>query len=129
MRQIIKLTLFCLAVTSLLFAGDYRFVRINVPNSIATEGHGINARGDIVGSYIDADGVPHGFLLRNGVFRTIEVPGATETLSARGIKARGDIVGNFHDSAFNRHGYLLSDGKFTPDRLPWIDRDSSRACQ
>jgi uncharacterized membrane protein len=113
MRQIIKLTLFCLAVSPLLFAGDYRFVKINVPNSIETQAHGINARGDIVGSYIDADGVPHAFLLRKGVFTTIDVPGATETLAARGINARGDIVGNYHDSAFNRHGYLLRNGRFT----------------
>jgi len=113
MRQTIRLTLFCLVVSRLLVAGDYRFVKIDVPNSTQTEAHGINARGDIVGSYIDADGVPHGFLLRKAVFETIDVPGAAETLSARGINARGDIVGNIHDSAFNRHGYLLSHGHFT----------------
>lgn len=119
MRQIIKLTLLCLIVSPLLFAGDYRFVKINVPNSLETQATGINARGDIAGSYIDADGVPHGFLLRKGVFTTIDFPGAAETFAARGINARGDIVGNFDDSAsFTRHGYLLSDGKFTQIDYP-----------
>jgi hypothetical protein len=33
MRQVIKFTLFCVAVSPLLFAGDYRFVKIDVPNS------------------------------------------------------------------------------------------------
>lgn len=117
MRQISKLTAFCLAVSSLLFAADYRFVKINVPGSVETQANGINARGDIVGSYIDADGISHGFLSRKGVFTTIDVPGATETLAARGINARGDIVGNFN-SGFARHGYLLSDGQFTQIDYP-----------
>ncbi len=33
MRQIIKLTLFCLALSPLLFAADYRFVKIDFPNA------------------------------------------------------------------------------------------------
>lgn len=114
MRQIIRLTLFCLAVRPLLFAADYRFVKINVPNSIETQATGINARGDVVGSFIDADGFHHGFLLRKGAFTTIDVPGAAETWAARGINARGDIVGNFDEPGYTaRHGYLLSNGQFT----------------
>jgi uncharacterized membrane protein len=119
MRQIIKLALFCLLISPLLIAGDYRFLKINVPNSIATEANGINARGDIVGSYTDADGVHHGFLLRKGVFTTIDVPGAAETWAARGINARGDIVGNFDEPGYiARHGYLLSNGQFTQIDYP-----------
>ncbi len=119
MRQIIKLTLFCLAVSPLLFAADYRFVKINVPNSVETQATGINARGDIVGSYIDADGVHHGFLLRKGVFTTIDVPRAAETWAARGINARGDIVGNFDEPHYiAQHGFLLSNGKFTQIDYP-----------
>src|SRR5262245_55132972 len=119
MRQITKLALVCLVVSPLVFAGEYRFVKSDVPNSLDTQANGIYARGDIVGSYIDADGVPHGFLLRKGVFTTIDVSGAGATWAARGINARGDIVGNFDDSDFTaRHGYLLSNGEFTQIDYP-----------
>ena len=119
MRKIIALTLFALAISSLLFAADYRFVKIDVPNSVETQANGINARGEIVGSYIDADGVHHGFLLRKGIFTTIDVPGAAETWAARGINARGDIVGNFDEAGYiARHGYLLSNEKFTQIDYP-----------
>ena len=118
MRQIIRLILICISVSPLLLAADYRFIKIDVPNSISTEARGINARGDIVGSYTDANDVTHGFLLRNGVFTNIDVPGATATLGARGINARGDIVGNFTDGASVQHGYLLRDGQFTQIDCP-----------
>jgi probable HAF family extracellular repeat protein len=119
MRQIIKLTaLLCLAMGPFLLAAQYRFETINFPSSVETQANGINARGDIVGIYIDAENVSHSFLLHKGIFTTIEVPFATETLAARGINARGDIVGNFHDSTFTRHGYLLSNGQFTQIDYP-----------
>lgn len=119
MRQLARFTVFYLAFVSLsLHATEYRFVQIDVPHSDYTETNGVNARGDIVGMYVDSDGVSHSFVLRKGLFTTIDVPGATETLAARGINARGDIVGGFHDADFNRHGYLLSDGRFTRVDFP-----------
>jgi uncharacterized membrane protein len=116
MRQAIKIMLFCLAVSSLMFARGYRFVKIDAPNSIFTDARGINAREEIVGSYEDADGVSHGFLLRNGLFSSIDVPNAEATLGARAINARGEIVGTFLDADF--HGYLLRDGQFTQIDYP-----------
>ena len=119
MRQLIRLALLLLAVVPLVSAADYRFVKIQVPNSIETQANGINARGDIVGSYTDTEGVHHGFLLRKGVFTSIDVPGAAETWAARGINARGDIVGNFDEPDYiARHGYLLSNGQFTQIDYP-----------
>jgi uncharacterized membrane protein len=112
MRQAIKLTLFCLALSSPLFAADYRFVRIDFPNAIATTAGSINARGDISGLYFDANDVGHGFLLSKGVFITIDFPQASFT-SARAMNARGDIAGRIHDANGNDHGFLLHDGLFT----------------
>jgi len=117
MRQIIKLTLFCLALSPLLFAADYRFVKIDFPNATLTRANGINARGDIVGLYFDADGVGHGYLLRKGVFSTIDFPGASLT-APFALNARGDIVGFFEDDNGTDHGFLLSDGKFTQVNYP-----------
>ncbi len=115
---IVTLTLFCLGVSPLLFAADYRFTKIDVPHSILTDARGINARGDIVGRYEDADGVSHGFLLRKKLFSSINVPGSSVTLGARAINARGDIVGSFLDADGVPHGYLLRDGQFTQIDYP-----------
>jgi uncharacterized membrane protein len=71
---------------------------------------GINARGDIVGSYGSADGRFHGFLLSEGRFTSIDVPGATFTF-ADGINSEGDIVGAYTTDpklpATTYHGFLL----------------------
>jgi uncharacterized membrane protein len=112
MKQVIKFTLLCLAVSPLLFAADYRFVKIDFPNATQTLANGINARGDIVGRYSDAEGVFHGFLLRKGVFSNIDFPGASLT-AAFALNARGDIAGHFLDANGIDHGFLLRDGEFT----------------
>lgn len=118
MRRSITLALLCFVVSPRLLAGDYSFVRIDVPNALTTEARGINARGDIVGDYVDVNDIPHAFLLRKGVFTTIDVPNAAATISAFDINARGDIVGNFVDAGDVTHGFLLSDGQFTQIDFP-----------
>jgi probable HAF family extracellular repeat protein len=126
-RQAFALAVSCLAVCPSLATADYSYSRINFPDAVETQAFGINARSDIVGRYVGADGVSHGFLRRKGVFTTIDVPtdipGATATaiatLSARSINARGDIIGTYVDSEYNEfQTYLLSDGKFTQVAFP-----------
>lgn len=117
MQKVIKLTLFWLAFSSLLFAADYRFTKIDVPRATLTRVSCINARGDIVGFYGDVDGVTHGFLLRKGVFSTIDFPHASLTF-ARAINARGDIAGWFQFEDGIDHGFLLHDGQFTQIDYP-----------
>jgi uncharacterized membrane protein len=111
-RHAITLTLFGLIVAPVLSAADYVFVQIDVPNSVFTDARGINAGGDVVGSYTDADDVSHGFLLRKGVFTTIDVPDATVTFGARAINARGDVVGTFLDADEVQRAYLRQGGHF-----------------
>jgi len=73
------------------------------PGGIAlmTSASGINPAGDIVGTYKDAVGGQHGFLLRDGRLTTIDVPGALAGVGgrlptmARGIGPSGDIVGSY----------------------------------
>jgi uncharacterized membrane protein len=115
LRKIIATFLFVLAISSALFATDYRYSRIDVPNSSLTVVRGINARGDILGSYVGLDGVGHDFLLRNGIFSNIVYPGGTG--AARAMNARGDIVGGFGD-AEGGHAFLLRDGKLTKIDYP-----------
>ena len=81
-----------------------------------TEVLGINAKGDLVGSYLDSADVVHGFVLSGGLFTRIDFPGAGHT-AAYGINNRGQIVGryvmssNFFASSA-QHSFVLSNGSF-----------------
>ena len=63
--------------------------------------NGINADGDIVGMYIDGATRQHGFVMKNGRYRTLDVPGSFAGVSgtlptvANGINPAGDIVGTY----------------------------------
>lgn len=116
-RCLSALMTLCLAIAAPLAAADYRYVKFNYPGAPSTHANGINARGDIVGRYVDAGGVSHGFLRRKGVFSSIDVPDAVATDGARAINARGDIVGNYED-AEGGHGFLLSGGQFSHIHVP-----------
>jgi hypothetical protein len=61
-----------------------------------------------LGDYVDADGVGHDFLLRNGVFTNIAYPGGASAGSLT-INARGDLAGSLGD-ADGSHGFVFSDG-------------------
>jgi hypothetical protein len=89
-------------------AQPFNFYSIDVPCSAcpggiarSTGAQGINPAGDIVGSYTDAVGMKHGFLLSRGQFTTIDVPGALAGVGgflptvATGISPSGDIVGDY----------------------------------
>jgi probable HAF family extracellular repeat protein len=63
-----------------------------------------------VGVYRDAAGT-HGFLLDNGMYTTLDMPGSTNTV-ATGINDAGQIVGSYVD-ANGQHGFLLDNGSYT----------------
>jgi hypothetical protein len=73
------------------------------PGGIApqTAVNGINAAGDIVGSYIDGTNHQHGFVRKNGRYTSLDAPGLLGNVSgtlptvANGINPAGDIVGTF----------------------------------
>ena len=109
-----------------------------------TAASGINPRGDIVGVYVDTVGGQHGFLLRDGLFTTIDAPGSlagikgTLPSAANGINPQGEIVGQYiaplntnpsiHQdsplycpaagSAACIKGFLFSHGKFSTVLFP-----------
>jgi len=113
--KLIATVSFGLLLSSALFATDYRYTKIDVPNASQTIARGINARGDIIGSYTDADGAGHDFLFHNGVYTNIDYPGGAGTALA--INARGDIAGVL-DDADGAHGFLFRDGKLTKIDYP-----------
>jgi probable HAF family extracellular repeat protein len=95
---------------------EYSYLRFDVPNGSQTLARGINARGDIIGSYVDADGVDHDFLLHNRVYTNIDYPGGAAA-NARAMNAQGDIVGVLND-ADGTHGFLFRDGQLTKIDYP-----------
>lgn len=101
----------------LFLLSEGEFTTIDFPGAFETAidgaNAGLNSHGDIVGDYCDGppctfdSGTVHGFLLSEGEFTTIDVPGAVGT-SAYGINSRGDIVGPFNRDASHTFGFLRS---------------------
>lgn len=75
------------------------------PGASRTRPFGMNARGDIVGTYTTA-GVLHGFRVSGEEFTTVDVPGASGT-GARGINSQRVIVGEFRATA-SRMAFCLA---------------------
>ena len=79
------------AVPLALAQGTY--TQIDVPGALLTAVNGIDSAGDLVGVYDDASNAYHGFLLSNGLFTTIDYPGAQRGTYLNGINDVGQIVG------------------------------------
>lgn len=93
--------------------GQFTTMALPNGNPITQDDGGMNARGDIVGTY--CEGAPpcllgpsnnHGFLLSGNQLTTIDVAGAAAT-ALTGINARGDIVGGYTDTNGHTHGLLV----------------------
>lgn len=106
----------------LLSGGGFTTVALPGDQSVFLEAGGINARGDIVGAYCDSKPCTgasldtHGFLLSEGEFTRIDVPGFFGPV-AFDINSRGDIIGNYcQDSQCTLPGvgFVLSRGGRNP---------------
>jgi uncharacterized membrane protein len=96
-----------------------RFTTFSVPGGSETRAFGINNRGQIVGRYVDSDGVAQGFLRdADGSFRIISAPGGVSGTWGQAINDWGDVVGVYFDADFLRHGFLLRRGVFTTIDFP-----------
>jgi hypothetical protein len=98
-------------------AAETSFTTLDVPGAPVgfTEADGINDRGDVVGTYRSGTALTdplHGFLLHDGSYTTIDVPGAHGVTFALGINAQGDVVGGFLEGA-GTHGFVLRQGGYT----------------
>lgn len=92
----------------------YILTPFDVPDAAVTQAYGINARGDIVGTfqYAAPYNKNHGFLLRRGIFTVIDFPGSSTDYSiATGIGPGGDIVGYYGlvgGAPTSGYGFLLN---------------------
>jgi hypothetical protein len=81
----------------------------------------INEKGDIVGEFIDSNGVARGFVrFSNGSFSApIVDPNDTVGFTeGRGINNPGTVCGDYATSDGNNHGFFLSGGTFTEYDIP-----------
>ncbi len=102
-----------LSIPSLANAA-FTFTTIDAPGSIATFVNA-NSTHAIAGEYDDENGNTHGFILSNGVYTVIDVPGAAGYSSVNGINASGHITGTYLDDTPSRtsHAYFYNNSVLT----------------
>ncbi len=95
------------------------YTPVDYPGAAATiiDG-GPNPQGASVGTYIDASGAAHGFLLdKRGAFTPFDPPGSTAT-TPNYITPQGTIVGGYVDASGTSHGFILSGRNYTTVDYP-----------
>ena len=85
---------FVLTLVAPVRAQEREYTTIAPAGARSSTAYGINARGDVVGTFVDQNFVQHGFLLSKGEFTVIDFPDAQGTI-ARGIGPSGEIVGSY----------------------------------
>jgi parallel beta-helix repeat protein/probable HAF family extracellular repeat protein len=109
--------LICLTIAPLASGQPGSFGILDYPEAKSSAAQGINDAGDVVGSYTDAAGKGHAFLMRGGKFTSIDYPGAVST-TAITVNNTGDIAGYYALADGIQHGFLLSAGSFTTVDVP-----------
>jgi hypothetical protein len=86
----------------------------------STIANGLNPNGaiSVVGGYNTPDGVPVGFLYKNGKYTDIPGPEGALQSFANSINDSGAIVGWYVDSSDVMHGFLLKGEKYTTLDVP-----------
>ena len=95
-----------------------RVLRFEVPDAAATLAYQLNRYNQIVGYYIDADGITHGYMRDSAGNLTypIDVAGASETILF-GNNDSNWVVGRYTDAAGISHGLFF----VTPDDIVTFD--------
>lgn len=114
-KVVLKKTADPLGGSHLLVDKTSAFTPLDPKDSFATEAHGINDQGQIVGEFGSAKG-HHGFIYQGGRFTTLEPPKASAS-AATAINAAGQIVGQFDDDD-GTHGFLRRGGVFSLINVP-----------
>lgn len=96
-----------------LDGSTFRIETIDFPGAVNTYAKAINSRGDIAGEYQTEDWqVLHGFVLHDGVFSTIDRPGAS-WMNVTAIDENGRVLG-YTSSENAEHPFVFANGAFTP---------------
>lgn len=92
---------------------DGSFLLFTYPGAHQTYANGINDKKEVVGTYVDCDGLARGFMLRpDGTFSPLDYPEAASTIPT-GINNSGETIGYWRDPKFGDRGFLRkADGTF-----------------
>jgi uncharacterized membrane protein len=89
-----------------------------IGQSPVSTAYSINSFGTIAGSYQDASGVKHGFVLKkDGTMSPVEYPGGFPT-EAYSINDFGHVVGGYYTPDGNIHAFSLVDGIYKTKDVP-----------
>ena len=94
------------------------FTTVDVPGARSTEVTGADIDGNLVGFYVGAKGVSHGFHQVGGKITFINFPGSTGTVATSVDLDSFFIVGWYTDSASVAHGFKLSGKTFKTIDVP-----------
>ena len=93
-------------------AVSYSYITLDMPGAANTNANGINETSQVVGSYLGASGLTHGFIYSGGSYSTLDPPGSTYT-SAQGINASGQIMGTYQDVKGTTRSFSFIGGNYT----------------
>ena len=88
------------------------FTTIDIPGARATFAEAMNDLRQIVGFFVDSNGVAHGFLWEQGHITVIDIPGATRVFGWK-INTAGQTIGSFEEANGVAHGFLWEQGRLT----------------
>ncbi len=60
----------------------------------------------VVGAYMDASGLTHGFIFNDGHLTSVDDPEGVGTTTINGVNDRGQIVGFYVDASGNTDGFV-----------------------
>jgi len=90
-----------------------KVTQLNYPGSTFTQALGINNSDDVVGTFTDPNGMPHGFVYEGGRYRTVDFAGGNLNVSGtlvNGINDHNEIVGFFqtanNDGQTDTRGFI-----------------------
>jgi probable HAF family extracellular repeat protein len=101
----------------LLIDVDGGLTPIDYPGALDTVLGGINNLGQIDGAFLDAGNTPHAFLLADGNFAALDLPGEFTTLG--GINDTGQIDGSLVDADRRVRGFLATPAPEPAPKCCW----------
>jgi uncharacterized membrane protein len=90
----------------LISKGEFR--TLDFPGAPLTQAFGLNNHDEVVGAYVDASGLTHGFIFDDGEFTSVDDPQGIGTTTINGINDRGQIVGFYVAAGGNTDGFVGS---------------------
>lgn len=98
-------------------SSNYKFITIDANGSTNAVASSINDERLVTGYYEDSNSAYHGFVWKNGVFRTVDYPGAANT-SLGQVNNHGVAMANYGNGTTTGHSALYSVESRTWTALP-----------